>query len=280
MTLFARAVLVSPLGLAIGLILGALGGGGSVLAVPVLVYAAGQDPKAATTTSLILVGIAALVGAGSHRRAGRVRVGPALAFGVCGVGGSLIGTRLNRLANPDLLLFGFSAVLLVAAWRMRAGCPSCTRAGERQELKRLPDAETAAAGNPIVVRQRIDPKSLLKIFAAGMAVGFLTGLFGVGGGFVIVPALTLVLGFSMAEAIGTSLLIVAINSAVGLAARFPLDGLDWTVTLPFTIAAVVGVIAGGRVADKIDAQTSLRWFSILLVAVAVYTAFRAGAALF
>lgn len=276
MTLASRALLVSPLGLLIGVILGALGGGGSVLAVPVLVYAAGQDAKAATTTSLILVGIAALVGVGSHLRAGRVRVGTAAAFGFCGVGGSLIGTHLNRQMDPDLLLFGFGAVLFVAARRMRIGCPSCTRAGEQRELG---GAGTKPSGLSTAVRPRVDLKALLKIFAAGMALGFLTGLFGVGGGFVIVPTLTLVLGLSMPEAIGTSLLIVAINSAVGLAARFPLDDIEWAVTLPFTIAAVIGVVAGGKIADRIDSETSLRWFSTLLVAVAVYTAVRAGAAL-
>lgn len=271
MTLASRALLVSPLGLLIGVILGALGGGGSVLAVPVLVYAAGQDAKAATTTSLILVGIAALVGVGSHLRAGRVRVRTAAAFGLFGVGGSLIGTHLNRQVDPDLLLLGFGAVLFVAAWRMRIGCPSCTRAGEQKELD--------GSGLSTAVRQRVDLIALLKIFAAGTALGFLTGLFGVGGGFVILPTLTLVLGFSMPQAIGTSLLIVAINSAVGLAARFPLDDIEWAVTLPFTVAAVVGVVAGGKIADRIESETSLRWFSALLVAVAVYTAVRAGAAL-
>lgn len=278
MTLFARAVLVSPLGLLIGLILGALGGGGSVLAVPVLVYVAGQDAKAATTTSLILVGMAALVGVGSHWRSGRVRVGTALAFGMCGVVGSLIGTHLNRHANSDFLLLGFSAVLFFAAWRMRIGCPSCAGADEQRGLS-VADAGSPISGHSILVRQRVDPQALLKILTAGMMLGFLTGLFGVGGGFVIVPTLTLVLGFSMPEAIGTSLLIVAINSAVGLMTRFPLEDIDWAVTLPFTIAAVIGVVAGGKIADRIDVETSLRSFSILLVAVAMYTAVRAGAAL-
>ncbi|MEX2586752.1 MAG: sulfite exporter TauE/SafE family protein [Actinomycetota bacterium] len=271
MTLTSRALLVSPLGLLIGVILGALGGGGSVLAVPVLVYVAGQDARAATTTSLILVGIAALVGLGSHLRAGRVRVHTAAAIGLCGVGGSLIGTQLNRQVDPDLLLFGFAAVLFLAAWRMRIGCPTCTRVGEQKEL--------GGSGLSTAVRQRIDLMGWLKIFTAGMALGFLTGLFGVGGGFVIVPTLTLVLGISMPQAIGTSLLIVAINSAVALAARFPMNDIEWAVTLPFTVAAVIGVVAGGKIADRIESETSLRWFSTLLLAVAVYTAVRAGAAL-
>lgn len=278
MTLAARALLASPLGLLIGLILGALGGGGSVLAVPVLVYAAGQDVKGATTTSLVLVGMAAIVGTRSHWRAGRVRVGTAAAFGLCGIGGSVVGTLINRQADPELLLLGFSVVLFVAAWRMHNGCPSCTRAGERRELG-IHELGPPGGGLATVVRRRVDSKAALAVLTAGTALGLLTGLFGVGGGFIVVPTLTLVLGFSMPEAIGTSLLIVAINSAVGLMTRFATTGIDWAVTAPFTVAAVVGVIAGGKISDRLDAERSLRWFTILLVAVALYTAGRAGTAL-
>ena len=90
---------------------------------------------------------------------------------------------------------------------------------------------------------------------AGTAVGFLTGLFGVGGGFVIVPALTLVLGLSMPEAIGTSLLVIAINSAVALATRLGSSTIDWSVAMPFTVAAILGVLVGKRIADRLDART-------------------------
>ncbi|OWY59063.1 hypothetical protein B7486_76580, partial [cyanobacterium TDX16] len=119
----------------------------------------------------------------------------------------------------------------------------------------------------------------LVVLAAGTAVGFLTGLFGVGGGFVIVPALALALKLPMPEAIGTSLLVIAINSAVALATRLATTGVDWGVTLPFTVSAVAGVLVGGRVADRLDAQRSLRWFAALLVAVAVYTGLQATVAL-
>lgn len=278
MTPAARALLASPLGLIIGLILGALGGGGSVLAVPVLVYAAGQDPKAAITTSLVVVGIASVAGIGPHWRAGRVRLGTALVFGLCGVGGSVAGTQLNRLADPDLLLLGFSGVLIVAAWRMRIGCPTCTRSGERLELGR-PGSTPPVVDVATLAPPRIDFQAVVKVLVAGTVLGFMTGLFGVGGGFVIVPALVLVLGFSMPEAIGTSLLIVAINSAVGVMMRFAMGGIDWTVTLPFTVTAVVGVIMGGRVADRLDPKRSLHWFSVLLVVVAIYTGARAAGSL-
>src|SRR6476646_4973035 len=110
-----RALITSPLGFLIGLSLGALGGGGSVLAVPALVYAAGQSARSATATSLVLVGTAALVGMVTHWRAGRVRFGTGLVFGLAGVGGSLVGSALNRHLDPNLLLLGFSGLVLVAA---------------------------------------------------------------------------------------------------------------------------------------------------------------------
>ena len=272
-----RALLASPLGFLIGVSLGALGGGGSILAVPALVYAAGQGAKAATTSSLLLVGVAALVGAGSHWRAGRVRLGTGAAFGLIGIGGSVAGSALNRQLDPNVLLLGFSGLILVAAWRMLVGCPSCTKAGEEREL--LVAQQAGTGGLVVEPPLRMDLGRVLLVLAVGTAVGFLTGLFGVGGGFVIVPALALVLRLPMPEAIGTSLLVIAINSAEALSTRLATASIDWAVTAPFAVAAVAGVVVGGRIAGRLDAQKSLRWFVVLLVAVGAYTAVRAGIAL-
>jgi uncharacterized membrane protein YfcA len=271
-----RALLASPLGLLIGLSLGALGGGGSILAVPALVYGAGQSPRAATATSLVLVGTAALVGMGTHWRAGRVRVGTGIVFGLAGIGGSLAGSALNHGIDPNLLLLGFSGLVAVAAWRMLVGCPTCTKVGERQALD-----ETRSGGSPVAVAVRadVDLATVVRVLLAGTAVGFLTGLFGVGGGFVIVPALALVMRLPMPEAIGTSLLVIAINSAVALAPRMATASIDWGTTIPFTVAAIVGVTSGGHIAGRLDARRSLRWFAGLLVAVAAYTAIRSVAGL-
>jgi uncharacterized membrane protein YfcA len=272
-----RALLASPLGFLIGLSLGALGGGGSILAVPALVYAAGQSPRGATATSLVLVGTAALVGMGTHRRAGRVRVGTGVVFGIAGIGGSLAGSALNRRLDPNVLLLGFSGLVLVAAWRMLVGCPTCTKVGEAHAL----DEQRPVSGSPVAVavRARVDLTTVTRVLAAGTAVGFLTGLFGVGGGFVIVPALALVMRLPMPEAIGTSLLVIAINSAVALASRMATTSIDWGITIPFTVAAVAGVTTGGRIAGRLDAQRSLRWFAALLVAVGAYTAIRSATGL-
>jgi uncharacterized membrane protein YfcA len=271
-----RALLASPLGFLIGLSLGALGAGGSILAVPVLVYGAGQGPREATATSLLLVGLAALVGMGTHWRAGRVRVGTGLAFGAAGVGGSLLGSALNQRLDPNVLLLAFSGLIAVAAWRMVTGCPTCTRVGEQQ----IGTTRGATGGDTAVLtRTAVDPRTITIVVVAGTGVGFLTGLFGVGGGFIIVPALALALELPMPEAIGTSLLVIAVNSGVGLTARLATTTIDWHVTLPFVVAAVAGVLTGGRVADRLDPRRSLRLFAAVLVAVALYTATRAVLAL-
>ncbi|HUP74020.1 MAG TPA: sulfite exporter TauE/SafE family protein [Acidimicrobiales bacterium] len=270
-----RAFLASPIGFLIGLSLGALGGGGSILAVPALVYAAGQDPKGATATSLFVVGSASLVGLVPHWRAGRVRLGTGVTFGIVGIGGSLLGTALNRRVDPDLLLLGFSGLVVLAAWRMIVGCPTCTQAGERAALARPSAAANRTGTVTLHGVAALDLRTVLTVLAAGTAVGFLTGLFGVGGGFVIVPALTLALKLPMPQAIGTSLLVIAINSAVALTSRLATTSIDWQITAPFTVSAIAGVLVGGRLSAGLDPKRSLRAFAGLLVAVAVYTAISA-----
>jgi uncharacterized protein len=263
-----RALLASPGGFLIGVSLGALGGGGSILAVPALVFLAGQEPAAATTTSLLVVGAASLLGAVEHARAGRVRVGSGVAFGLTGVGGSLLGSKLNQALDGDVLLLAFSGLVLVAAWRMVTGCPSCTRVGEERAVL---DTGPSDRGSLLVVTG-VDAALAVRVVLAGSAVGFLTGLFGVGGGFVIVPALTLVLGFTMAQAVGTSLLVIAINAATALAVRLGTVGVEWRVAIPFTLAAMAGVLTGKRLADRLAAGSLVRWFAGLLVAISIYTA--------
>ena len=271
-----RALLASPLGFLIGLSLGALGGGGSILAIPALVYGAGLDPKAATTTSLLLVGTAALVGLGRHWRAGRVCVGVGLAFGLAGIGGSLAGSAVNHHSDPDLLLLMFAGLVAIAAWRMATGCPTCTTVGDSVALEPAHDAPGAVL---LIARPQVDIRTAAAVLTAGTVVGFLTGLFGVGGGFVIVPALALLLKLPMPQAIGTSLLVIAVNSSLALATRFATTAVEWGTALPFVVAAIAGVVTGGHVADRLDPRRSLRWFAALLVAVAAYTAIRAGSAL-
>jgi uncharacterized membrane protein YfcA len=263
------------LGLVIGVALGALGGGGSVLAVPVLVHLAGQTAAAATATSLVAVGAAAVVGTVGHARAGRVRWGAAAAFIATGVPGSWAGATLNEHLDGDVLLLAFSVVVLVAAQRMLTACPSCTREGEETAIAAEgPDAATAASTSggtsPVLAPARppATARSLGRIVLAGSVVGFLTGLFGVGGGFVIVPALTLGLGLSLPVAVGTSLAVIVGNAAVALGFR-GVGAVDWGVAVPFAVTMLIGTAVGSAVATRLPARRSLHAFAILLVAVAV-----------
>ena len=292
-----------PAGLLIGLSLGALGGGGSILTVPALVYLLHQPPHAATTGSLLIVGITALAGMTAHLRAGRVRVAQGITFGVLGVAGSYAGTRLSANIKPDLLLALFAVLMLVAAAAMlRRRRPVTSSPGQAAQpdpgpgtpqtgtpdgLAVSPTGRTttvtldrpAYATRPQVKTawwQRLRAAALagpsLKIVIAATAVGLLTGFFGVGGGFVIVPALVLALGFEMPVAVGTSLLVIAINSAAALAARFGSHvHLDWRLLAIFTVAALVGAFAGNRIASRVDASRLTAAFTVLLVAVAVYS---------
>ena len=265
-----RALLASPLGFLIGISLGALGGGGSILAVPALVYAAGETPKHATTTSLVLVAITAVLGIVPHWRAGRVRFGAGTIFGLAGIGGSLLGSHWNKAADPNALLLAFSGLMMVAAYGMWRRL----RSGPVPVLRSL-----SAAAAPVGSTVRFDLTTVVKVAIAGTIVGLLTGFFGVGGGFVIVPALVLALGFTMPEAVGTSLLVITINSAVALTTRLQSGSIEWGTVIPFTVASLLGVVVGSRLAGTRDSTSLQRWFVGLLVVVAVYTATRSGLAL-
>jgi uncharacterized membrane protein YfcA len=282
------AVAAVGLGLLIGLTLGALGGGGSVLTVPALVYVIGQDAQTATTSSLFIVGISALVGALGHTRSGRVRWGVGVAFGVVGIAASYAGTALNRLVDPHVLLLAFAVVVLAAATGMlgntakRADRPATER--QRVHAGSKPAGAPPAAGDgprgtssasaPETSRsgRRWSAAQASKVLAAALLLGFMTGFFGVGGGFVIVPALVLALRMPMAEAVATSLLIIALNSTSSLVARAASADFDWSVIVPFTLAAMAGALAGKKVADRLSGTTLTRAFAALLIAVAVYTA--------
>jgi uncharacterized membrane protein YfcA len=217
----AGELLALPFGVAIGVLLGLVGGGGSILAVPVLVYVLGQPVHAATTESLLVVGSAALVGAADHTRVGNVRIKTALAFGLAGSAGAIGGSALNRLVGGPIILLGFAALLLLAAYAMQR------RRGFTAEPIRRPQAQLPAA-------------------ATGLLTGLLTGLFGVGGGFVIVPALVLLLGLPITLAVGTSLAIIALTSASALAAHLASGRIDWGIATAFAAAAIAGALVGRR----------------------------------
>lgn len=250
-------LLALPFGLAIGVSLGLVGGGGSILAVPVLVYVLGEPVKAATTESLLIVGTTALLGSLDHARAGRVRWRVALAFGVPGAVGSLGGTALNRLVGSRLLLLAFAVLLVLAAAAMVRG---------RGEPRR---AETAPRGTGL----------WLRIVPAGLATGVLTGFFGVGGGFAIVPALTLLLALPLRAAVGTSLAVIALTSAAAFAAHLSTGSIDWAIAGVFTGAAVAGAVGGSRLGPRVPVHRLAQGFAALVVGVAGFLVAKNVAAL-
>ncbi len=286
MTIFAAV----GLGILIGVSLGALGGGGSILTVPALAYVLGESAHAAITESLVIVGITSVVAAAGHARVRRVRWGSGIVFGLVGVA--------SRHVNPNALLLAFAVLIVVAAGGMLRRTRAQTRvparpepvatgvsagstsaADTRSSLHSSPDSSPIGPPRGSGGDQAVRSNAALKIIIAGLAVGFLTGFFGVGGGFVIVPALVTVLGYDMPVAVGTSLLIIAINSAASLAARAGSETLHWSIIIPFTVAAIAGSLAGRRVADRVSGTTLTRAFVALLIMVAAYVAIRSGIAL-
>lgn len=241
-------------GLLIGLSLGALGGGGSILTVPALVYLLGQSPHQATAASLLVVGIAAVVGAVTHARAGRARLKIGAIFGLLGIAGSYAGSLASAAVPANLLLAGFGVLMLTVAASMIV-------------RRRMPGT-ASPAGQP-----RGGPRHIAVVAAAATGVGLITGFFGVGGGFVIVPALVLALGFDMPAAVGTSLVVIAVDSAAALGARAgpAIFTLNWPLVAAFTGAAVLGTLAGTRLAGRVNPQRLSTAFTLLIIVVAVYT---------
>ncbi len=258
--------LALPLGLLVGLSLGALGAGGSILIVPMLVHVLDLEPKAAITASLVVVGSVSLGGVAAHWKSGRVRVRTGITFGLTGILGSLGGSYLNRAVDSNILLLAFASLMVVAAWAMvRTRQP-------KPSVQTSASATGERAGVLAVVR--VEPAVAAKVAVAGSTVGFITGFFGIGGGFVIVPALSLVLGLTMQEAVATSLLAIVINTAIALGPRLSGQAPPWEIIVLFTVAGLVGAVVGSRIADKVRSELLTRSFAGLIVMVAIYTVVR------
>jgi len=254
------------LGLLIGMVVGGLGGGGAVLTVPVLVYLLGSNAQDATTSSLVIVGSTAVIGTLDHARSHGIRWRTGLVFGLVGIGAAFAGTRLNRLVTEPVLLLAFAAVMVLAGVAMLLGDRSPDQSDEPAEPAG-PGASTGVLTSTVTTARM---RTALLVVVAGAGVGFLIGFLGVGGGFMIVPALVLLLGIPMSAAVGTSLLIIGINSVAALIFRFGAPGIDWGLTVPFALAAVLGTLAGRRVADRLSATVLTRAFAVLLLVVAAF----------
>ena len=264
-------------GAMIGLSLGALGGGGSILAVPVLVYVLGQSPAQATTGSLVVVGVTSVVGAVTSQRAGNVLVARGVLFGLLATGGAVAGAKLSAHVSESVLLASFSVLMLAVGGLM----------AYRQLRSEPADADgSATSGAARRARARLDDPIItfsptfacrcpqaLKVLLSATVVGLLTGFLGVGGGFLVVPVLVLALGLAMDVAAGTSLVVITLTSAAALAARAGLGATpDWGLVAALTAASALGGLLGARLADRLETTYLATAFTVLVVAVALYTA--------
>jgi uncharacterized membrane protein YfcA len=242
-------VLAIPFGLAIGLIVGAVGGGGAILALPVLVYVLGEGVGPASTASLIVVALAAAVGAGARARNGQICWRLALLFSAPAAVGALGGALLSTEASPRVLILSFVPIMLVAA----------AATWQRSGAERADDDH----GCP--------PAMTRVVVGAGFGVGVLTGFFGVGGGFMIVPVLTLGLALAFRRAVATSLVIITLTGAAALASHL-LTGAkpDLAITATLAAATMVGALLGTAVSERLPQQALARGFAVIVTLVALF----------
>ena len=228
----------------VGIALGVLGGGGSILTVPILVYLAGLDAKHAIAMSLFVVGVTSALGAIPHARAGRVRWRTGLLFGATAMAGAYGGGRLAEFIPGTWLLAGFGAMMLATAIAMLREPGTRPRAH-----KELP---------------------VLLVVAEGLVVGAVTGLIGAGGGFLVVPALVLLGGLPMGVAVGTSLVVIAMKSFAALAGYLATVHIDWPLAIAVTAAAVGGGVLGGKLAGRIPDRLLRQGFGWFVVAMGAF----------
>ncbi len=234
------------IGFGIGGSLGLLGGGGSILTVPALVYLIGQTPQVAVTTSLLIVGMNSALGAVFHRVQGTLNWRVALLFGGSGMIVSYFAAGLSKHFSSSLLLVAFAALMLVIGGLL---------VFRRQAAEAAPEEITL---------------SLWKIVGGGMVVGLLTGILGVGGGFLIVPALVMLVGLPFRQAVGTSLIVIAMNSAAGLLGHLSGSSFDLNLITLFVVAGLAGTFAGSRLAQRLDTGRLRQAFAVFVIVLALF----------
>ena len=271
-------LLTLVVGTLVGVVVGALGAGGGILAVPVLVHLLGQDPHDATAMSLIIVAITSLAGIRHHARVGNVAWYDGLVFAGVSAVGTVLGSRLQVFVDGDLLMVLLGVVLSVVAVVMLVkGLRDRRRENRGSADAASSDAIPADVVSPASsARRRTNWSALI---ATGTLTGLLTGFFGVGGGFIVVPMLVLALGLSMRRASGTSLLVMLMTTGIALASRVGTDvHIDWLVTLLFATASAVGAAAGGPLSARARPSTLTMLFAALLGSVAAVVLVQAAMA--
>lgn len=244
-------LLAIPFGLMIGVVVGTVGGGGAILALPILVYVLGQGVSSASTASLIVVALGASVGAGSQARDGQMCWRVALTFAAPAAAGAYLGTLANGEVSPRALILAFVPVMLAAAFLTYHRGDGAVEASE----------PVGDCPKPSIVRAG----------GAGLIVGVMTGFFGVGGGFLIVPALTILLGLLMRRAIATSLAIITLTGIAALISHLAAGAQpNWPLTLVLCAAAAAGALAGSALGRRLPPTTLARAFGVVVAIVAVF----------
>jgi len=231
----------------VGLCLGLLGSGGSIVTLPVLVYVARVPAHQAVGMSLVIVGATSAVGSLVNLRRGAFDLRAGAFFAVTGIVGAFFGAKFTHMVSARVLLLCFGGLMLVVGLRMLLGSQNAPPGGQCRPLRCL---------------------------VTGIAVGLLTGFLGVGGGFVILPALVLLAGLEMKAAIGTSLAVIAVNSFAGLVGQLHYVQFDWPVTLGFLGAALAGMVGGSAVASRISSQSLRRAFAGSIIVLGVFLLIR------
>lgn len=242
---FAALLANIAIGFSIGASLGMLGGGGSILTVPALIYLVGQSPQAAVTASLAIVGANSVLGASFHLSHGLLRWRLALVFGGVGMVAAYLTAGLSHLFPQTLLMVLFAALMLAVGGLMLA-------------QRKMKCAEC------------VEPRWSI-VLLSGIGVGAVTGFLGVGGGFLIVPALVMLIGLPMKEAVGTSLVIIAMNSAAGLLGHLgstPLDVALLTLIAVFITSGLAGTFVGARLAHRLPAPQLRVAFGVFVILLA------------
>lgn len=237
------AVLI--LAIAIGLSLGLLGGGGSILTVPLLTYVAGMDPKEAIAASLFVVGATSVLSTLTHARMGNVQWRTGLIFGAASMAGAFLGGLAGGYIPGVILMLAFAVMMIATAIAMLRG----RKKRDTVEQTKLP---------------------LGKILIEGLVVGLVTGLVGAGGGFLVVPALALLGGLSMPVAVGTSLLVISMKSFAGLAGYLTTVSLNWPLVLGVTGMALIGALIGARLTKVVPEQALRKGFGVFVLVMGIF----------
>ena len=262
-------------GCIVGFALGLTGGGGGVFAVPLLVYGLAVAPREAVGISLAAVGGTAVFGAVPRLIRGEVELRTGLLFAVSGMLGAPIGSYLSTLIPEQTLLVMFAVLMFVIAYRMWTKASASKVSSTNDTAEDQPNRSASACQRDEDGALRMTSRCARLLVVLGIGTGILSGMFGVGGGFVIVPALVLFSGMQIHQAVGTSLFVIVLVSISGVASHIANGNeLSLGMTLQFLVGGFVGMWLGGLVAKRLNGPTLQKTFSIAVVLVAVFVIFR------